>query len=186
MSKPVEIYQIKVTLRGSQPNIWRRMQVRSDITLARLHRILQCIVGWKDEHSHQFMIQGQRYGVPQEDPCHLREIEDENRSQLREIVAVANGQFVYHYHFDDDWHHTLEIEKTLTPEASVWYPVCVGGACACPPEGVGGISGYENFLEAVGDPRHPEHGELLEWVGGAFDPEAFDRNEVNRHLRAIP
>jgi Plasmid pRiA4b ORF-3-like protein len=72
---------------------------------------------------------------------------------LREFVAATNGQFVYHYDLGDDWHHTLEIEKTLPLEKSVRYPICLAGACACPPEDVGGISGYENFLEALEDPK---------------------------------
>jgi Plasmid pRiA4b ORF-3-like protein len=181
----VEIYQIKVCLRGSQPNIWRRVQVKSDITLAKLHRILQCVMGWEDAHLHQFVIQGQRYGVPDQDRRDSRKTKDERKYELREIAAATNGQFVYRYDFGDDWHHTLEVEKTLPPEKSVRYPVCLAGGCACPPEDVGGIPGYENFLEAIADPKHPEHDELLEWIGGSFDPEAFNLNEVNRHLRAM-
>jgi len=161
------------------------MQVKSDTTLAKFHRILQCVMGWKDAHLHEFMIQGQRYGVPSEDHLHSCETKDERKCQLCEIVEATNGQFVYHYDFGDDWHHTLEIEKTLPPEESVHYPVCIGGDCACPPEDVGGILGYENFLEAVEGPKHPEHDELLEWVGGAFDPEAFDVNKVARLLHAM-
>jgi hypothetical protein len=185
MLKHVEIYQIKVTLRGSQPTIWRRVQVKSDISLAMLHRTLQCVMGWEDAHLHQFIIQGQRYGVPDKDHLDSRETKDERKCELHEIVAATNGQFVYHYDFGDDWHHTLEIEKTLPPEEHVRYPICLAGACACPPEDVGGISGYENFLEALGDPKHPEHDELLEWIGGSFDPEAFDLDGVNRLLRAM-
>jgi hypothetical protein len=185
MPKPSEIYQLKVTLRGSQPNVWRRIKVKSDITLAQLHSILQCVMGWEDKHLHQFMIQGQRYGLPQKDQLHSREMKDERKVELREIVAAANGQFVYHYDFGDDWHHTLEVEGTLPLEKSVRYPVCLGGAGACPPEDVGGIPGYENFLEALGDPKHPEHSDLLEWSGGSFDPEVFSLNQVNQRLRAM-
>ncbi len=47
------------------------------------------------------------------------------------------------------------------------------------------MPGYENFLEAMRNPKHPEHQELLEWIGGTFDPEAFDIDEVNRLLRAL-
>jgi Plasmid pRiA4b ORF-3-like protein len=180
-----EIYQIKVTLRGSQPTVWRRMQVKSDTTLAKLHRILQCVMGWEDVHLHNFVIQGQRYGVSAEHHHASRETRDERKCKLCEIVEATNGQFVYHYDLGDDWLHTLEIEKTFPPEERVRYPICLTGACACPPEAVGGIPGYENFLEALGNPKHSEHDELLEWIGGTFDPEAFDLIKVNGGLRAM-
>src|SRR5437879_6349971 len=95
MSKPVEIYQIKVALRDSQPVIWRRIQVRSDITLAKLHRILQCVMGWQDSHLHQFVIQDQRYGVPDEDDAGPRETKDERKYKLGDMLPGENSQFMY-------------------------------------------------------------------------------------------
>ncbi len=71
----------------------------------------------------------------------------------------------------------------LPPEAEGRYPVCIGGKRGCPPEDVGGVWRYQDFLEAISDPRHPEHDERLEWTGGAFDPEGFDIAAVNRALR---
>jgi len=183
-SKPVEIYEIKVTLRDSQPPIWRRIQVRSDIALAKLHRILQRVMGWEDAHLHQFVIQGEYYGIPdpEEEP---RRTKDERKYQLRDAVSTEGSQFAYNYDFGDYWQHVLVVEKTLPPQEGVRYPICLEGARACPPEDVGGVPGYEDFLDAVRDPKHPEHGGLLEWVGGAFDPEEFDVDEVNQKLRGI-
>jgi Plasmid pRiA4b ORF-3-like protein len=63
--------------------------------------------------------------------------------------------------------------------------VCLTGKRACPPEDCGGIWGYAGFLEAIQDPRHPEHEDMLEWVGGEFDPEAFDLDEVNTALQSL-
>ena len=88
---PVEIYQIKVTLRDSQPLIWRRIQVRSDITLAKLHRILQCVMGWEDAHLHRFVIQGECYGVPDEEDVESRKTKDERKYGLGEVLATASG-----------------------------------------------------------------------------------------------
>ena len=184
MPKPVEIYQIKVTLRDSQPLIRRRIQVRSDTTLAMLHKILQCVMGWEDSHLHQFVIRDERYRVPDLEDVGPRKTKDERKYKLRDVVSAEGAQFGYDYDFGDNWEHILEIEKTLPPEEGVRYSLCLAGARACPPEDVGGIPGYENFLEAITDPKHPEHEELKEWIGGTFDPEAFDLDEVNRLLRA--
>jgi len=185
LAKPVEIYQIKVTLRDSQSPIWRRIQVRSDITLAKLHRILQRVMGWEDAHLHQFVIQGQRYGVPDDDhgsPC---ETKDERKYKLGDMVRAEGSQFAYNYDFGDYWQHVLVVEEIVPPQGGVQYPVCLAGARACPPEDVGGIPGYENFLEALRDPNHPEHEELVEWIGGEFDPEAFDIDAINLKLRGL-
>ena len=144
MSKPVEIYQIKVTLRDSQLPIWRRIQVRSDTTLAKLHRILQCVLGWEDAHLHQFVIGGEYYGIPdpEEEP---RRTKDGRKCRLSEVVPGEGSQFLYNYDFGDYWQHALVIEKTLPPQEGPRYPVCLAGARACPPEDVGGTPGYEKF-----------------------------------------
>ena len=185
LAKPVQTYQIKVTLRGSHPPIWRRIQVRSDITLAKLHRILQCVMGWQDSHLHQFVIQDQRYGVPDEDDAGPRETKDERKYKLGDMLPGENSQFMYDYDFGDNWQHVLVVEKTLPPQEGIQDPVCLAGARACPPEDVGGLSGYQNFLEAMRDPRHPEHQEFLDWIGGEFDSEEFDVDQINQKLRSI-
>ena len=183
--RPAQIYQIKVTLTDLQPPIWRRIQVRGDTTLARLHRILQAVMGWTDMHLHQFVIREKYYGVPDEDEGGFSKTRDERKYKLSELVAGAGAPFTYTYDFGDNWEHILELEKTFPPDKTIRYPVCVAGAHAGPPEDVGGIPGYENFREAIGDPQHPDHKELSEWIGGSFDPEAFDLDEVNQLLRAM-
>jgi hypothetical protein len=184
MLKPVAVYQIKVTLRDSQPPIWRRIQVSSDITLAKLHGILQLVMGWEDTHLHQFLIGSEYYGMPdpEEEP---RRTKDERKYKLRDVVSTEGSQFAYNYDFGDYWQHVLVVEKTLPPQEGTRYPVCLAGARACPPEDVGGISGYESFLQALGDPAHPEHKDFSEWIGDSFDPEAFDVGEINQKLRGI-
>src|SRR5712692_1369899 len=185
MSKPVDIYQINVTLRDSRPPIWRRIQVRSDITLAKLHRILQCVMGWEDTHLHEFVIQGEHYGVPDQDDAEPPKARDERKYRLGDLVPGERSQLAYTYDFGDYWQHVLVIENTLPPQEGIRYPVCLAGARACPPEDVGGISGYDNFLQALKDPDHPEHQEFLDWIGGTFDPEEFDVDQINQKLRSI-
>src|SRR5713101_7839663 len=182
LAKPVKVYQIKVTLRGSHPPIWRRIQMRCDITLAKLHRILQCVMGWEDAHLHQFAIGDQTSACPARTTQARAKAETNGNTKLSEVVPGERSQFRYDYDFGDNWQHVLVVEKILPPEEGVRYPVCLAGARACPPEDVGGLPGYENFLEAIGDPGHPEHNEFSEWVGGTFDSEALDGDEVNQRL----
>jgi hypothetical protein len=183
--KPVtaDIYQLKVTLRDSKPPIWRRIQVSADINLGKLHRILQVVMGWTDFHLHQFIVGNNYYGEP--DPDMGPEIRDEKRIKLSQIVAGEKFKFTYEYDFGDSWEHELLVEKILPPEPDGRYPICLKGARACPPEDVGGVWGYDSFLEAISDPNHPEHADMLEWIGDEFDPEAFDLDEVNKTLRHV-
>ena len=185
MSTDVPIYQIKVTLNDSKPPIWRRILVPINITLGELHHILQAVMGWEDYHLHQFIVGGTYYGVLHPDYDDYLEMRDESQVRLNQIIAGEGFKFRYEYDFGDGWLHNLLMEKILPPEPGQQYPLCIKGKRACPPEDVGGIWGYYGFLEAIRDPGHPEHEEYLEWVGGEFDPEAFDLDVVNEVLRAL-
>ena len=114
-----------VVLEGCEPKIWRQISVPGNMTLADLDRIIQAAMGWTNSHLHQFTIEGQVYGV----------LDDEKRNS---------------------------------------WPMCLAGANACPPEDVGGLGGYEEFLEAIGDPLHEEHDSMRRWYGGPFNPQEFD------------
>jgi hypothetical protein len=186
MPTDVPIYQIKVTLDESKPPIWRRILVRSDTTLRELHNVIQAVMlGWADYHLHQFIVGETYYGVPDLDYDGFLEMHDESQVKLSQIVTGEKFKFRYEYDFGDSWLHNLLVEKVLPPEPGQPYPVCVKGKRACPPEDVGGIWGYYMFLEAIQDPEHPEHEDYLEWIGGEFDPEAFDLDEANEALRAL-
>ncbi len=175
------IFQIKVTLRDSDPPIWRRIQVPGDLTLEELHHVLQAVMGWWDYHLHQYIIDGTYYGVPY--PDYMPDIIEESDVTLSQ-VAGRGSTFVYEYDFGDCWEHVLEVEKILDREPGQQYPVCVTGRRATPPEDAGGIWGYEEYLEALADPDHPEHEMYLEWRG-EFDPEAFHLEAVNAALREL-
>jgi len=177
------IYQIKVTLKGSKPPIWRRILVPGSVTLAKLHDILQVTMGWTDSHLHQFDVRGTYYGEPH--PEYFHEVRDERRVRLDQIVTGEGFRFIYEYDFGDSWEHDLLVEKILPPDPGRQYPVCIKGKGACPPEDVGGIWGYYDFLEAIRDPKHEEHEDYLEWIGGEFDPEAFDLEAVNAELARL-
>lgn len=177
------VYQLKVTLQNTKPPIWRRIQVRASTTLPRLHDTIQVAMGWTDSHLHQFVINGVEYGEP--DPDFGDDMRSEQRIKLERVVTTEKDRFVYEYDFGDSWTHVILLEKILPPELDVYYPRCLAGKRACPPEDVGGVWGYAEFLEAIRDANHPEHDELLGWCGGEFDPEAFSLAEVNRALRGL-
>jgi Plasmid pRiA4b ORF-3-like protein len=174
------VYQLKVTLKYSKPPIWRRVQVLSDTTLFRLHQILQMVMGWTNSHLHQFIVRGAYYSLP--DP-EFGTAQDERKVKLGEIVSAPKRRFTYEYDFGDSWLHEILVEKIASPEPGVKYPVCLAGQRSCPPEDCGGVGGYGEFLKAIRDPVHPEHESMLEWIGGSFDPEAFDVDKINRQLK---
>lgn len=179
------IYQIRVSLNEIQPPIWRRLQVPGSMRLSTLHETLQIVMGWEGYHLHSFKIGGQRYTDPAFDEHGELEMEDEGLYELSELVKKEGQRFIYEYDFGDSWRHTLRVEKFLPAEKDAQYPRCTGGKRAGPPEDVGGPMGYRDFLQAIADPKLPEHHEYLTWIGGAFEPEAFDLPNINRTLGEV-
>ncbi len=171
------IFQLKVTLRRSKPPIWRRFLVPGGITLKRLHDCLQAVMGWTDSHLHEFEAKGVFYGPPD------RELEDtrisEARTKVDQVLRRPKDRLRYEYDFGDSWTHDVVLEAVLPPGCKGRYPMVMAGKRACPPEDVGGLPGYYRFLQAVADPKHPEHDEMLDWIDGTFDPEAFDVRDAN-------
>lgn len=181
MAKSKQVYRIKITLQGSKPPIWRRVEVPADIRLSALHEVLQDVMGWEGEHLHQFMIGRECYGG--EMLADQGDVEDEDEVKLNTLIKKEKEKFLYEYDFGDSWEHRLEVERILPADPDVHYPRCVAGKRACPPEDCGGVWGYAELLEAIRDPAHPEHEDMLEWVGGEFDPEEFNLEAVNELLR---
>lgn len=179
------IYQVRVTLQELEPLLWRRFLVRSDVTLAKLHHVLQVVMGWTDSHLHQFIVGERAYGVPDPDYGDDMVMHDERRPRLSQVAPGQGAEFHYEYDFGDSWQHHLVVERVLPPDPGLRHARCLAGERACPPEDVGGVWGYAEFLEALHDPSHPEHDEYLEWIGGEFDPEAFDVDEVNEILSSL-
>lgn len=177
------IYRLKITLRGLRPPIWRRIEVPGNAPLDHLDLMIQAAMGWYNCHLHCFTIGQTIFGM-RDDEFDL-DFEDETEYRLRDVVGREKERFCYTYDFGDDWEHDVRVEKIMPPEAGVTYPRCTGGARACPPEDVGGSWGYADFLDAIQDPRHEEHESFLEWVGGTFDPEAFDAKKADAAVMAL-
>jgi hypothetical protein len=173
------VYQFKVTLRNIHPPIWRRIQVWEDTTLAQLHRVLQVAMGWENYHLHEFRIGRKIYAVPDLDD--EREITDVKRTRIHDVIQQVGTEFEYVYDLGDYWQHDLLLEAILQPAPGTLYPRCIAGERNCPPEDVGGSGGYEDYLEALADPEHEDHEDMIEWRG-PFDPEAFSVEKINRQL----
>jgi hypothetical protein len=180
---PGGIYQFKVTLKDTQPPVWRRFQV-TDGSLGALHEVLQVVMGWQDAHLHQFVIDGVYYGpAAQDDPGFATGVEDEGGILLCQVVKGKRKiKFRYDYDFGAGWRHDIVLEEILEPKSGINYPLCLEGERACPPEDVGGPWAYADFLAAIGDPKHVAHRDMKEWIGGRFDPEGFSVEAVNNRL----
>jgi len=173
-------YVLVVTLSKIRPKIWRRLIVPASISLTKLHDVLQTAMGWTHSHLHQFETRQGSYGTP--DPDFPDGTLNEARVRLDRILTRPRDRMVYEYDFGDGWSHEIVLEKVIGPIAGSVRIECLDGARACPPEDCGGPWGYQEFLEAIGDPIHPEHEEMIDWIGGSFDAERFDAAAINRQL----
>ncbi|MET7706577.1 plasmid pRiA4b ORF-3 family protein [Micromonospora sp. NPDC005413] len=175
------IYQLKVSLRGAKPPIWRRLELPADTSLADLHDIIQVAFGWDDSHLHGFETAYGDFGVADRELGHRAD----SSVTLEQVAAGVGDRFRYTYDFGDDWAHEIVVEKVLSRQP-IAYPRCTGGRRAAPPEDCGGVWGYAELVEVLSDPGHPEHGDRLEWLGLAsaadFQPARFDATEITRAL----
>jgi hypothetical protein len=180
------VYQLKVTLDGIRPLIWRRIQVRGDITLFKLHKILQVVMGWDDYHLHKFVIEGEDYSVICREADMLGDdFTDEKKVRLNRVIPGEKFKFSYEYDFGDNWRHTILVEKIFRPQEELKVPFCLKGKRAAPHEDCGGEGGYYNLLKALRNPKHPEHEDMRSWAGDDYDPEHFDADIVNERLMKI-
>jgi hypothetical protein len=179
-----KVLVLKVTLRGSKPPIWRRVEVASSLTLDELHAVIQAAFAWENYHLHVFeTADGRQYGDP--DP----ELDFRSEYGVRLTrVAPVGAKLRYTYDFGDDWEHVVEVEKALPAESGVAYPRCVGGRRAAPPEDCGGIWGYQDLLErraTAADNETDEDVDEMSMFPEDFDPSVFDLEEVNALLAGL-
>jgi hypothetical protein len=179
------LYQFKITLLDVTPPIWRRIQVRN-CTLDKLHERIQTAMGWTNSHLYQFMIDGERYGDPQliDVPSDDYYCLDSTVSKISNVLPKSGErcQFKYEYDFGDSWHHEILFEGCLPTTKGIRYPVCIEGERACPPEDVGGVGGYAEYLQILVDVNDDRHEEMLRWRG-KFDSEKFDAEKATKVMR---
>jgi Plasmid pRiA4b ORF-3-like protein len=207
------VYQFRVVLQGISPLIWRRLLVRSDMSLATLHAALQVVFAWSDTSLHSFHIHGKAYGTPRLEGPHIDG--DARHLPLAALRLHQGERCTYVYHFIDDWVCDLRLEGIVPLDPRRVYPVCTGGKRAGPPEDGGGAWAYvqrvdqhhipmeamatlatalERLLKAddqttirqiMGD--HDTFRDAVDRLDAylEFRPEHFDRRAVNAQLYAL-
>jgi hypothetical protein len=178
------VWQFKITLKDTNPPIWRRIQVPETYTFWDLHVAIQDAMGWSDYHLHEFEMldpttrTGTCIGLPAEESLPgIRSLLGWQQ-RIADWFTGDRKSMDYNYDFGDGWEHEVLLEKVLPRQEESDYPICIGGKRACPPEDVGGPYGYETFLEALSDPSHRDHKMYVEWIGCEFDSEHFDPSGV--------
>jgi hypothetical protein len=174
------VHTIKVTLAGSQPPIWRRLQVPSTVTLRASHDVLQAAFGWEDYHMWVFETPLGRYGLPDRD----LEISSAAAKRLGQVAPRKGDRLGYTYDFGDDWEHIIVVEAISNPEPGIAYPRCLTGRRACPPEDCGGIWGYDYLIEILTDPgtKNTKNG----WNGSASTHPASSTPQPSTQPRQTP
>jgi DNA-binding Lrp family transcriptional regulator len=179
------VYRFMIIMQDTDPVIWRRIET-TDITLEKLHELIQTAMGWTNSHLHQFEIAGARYIHPRFMRGDFDDLGalDDSGIRVGDLVSKHGSKLRmrYEYDFGDGWQHDVVLEKVTESEPGAKYPRCIDGARACPPEDVGGVYGFADYVDAITNPNHSEYGELLEW-NGPFDPAQFDAAEATRRMK---
>ena len=183
-SRPKLVHQFLVVLTGTDPLVWRRLQVPQTYSFWDLHVAIQDAMGWLDYHLHEFRLldmsaqQVLSIGIPDDEEFADRVVLPGWQVTLSSIFDQrSNGLTLplsYTYDFGDDWEHVLVHEGFETADDEHEYPRCISGSGRCPPEDCGGVHGYADLLQILSDPKHPEYKTMRQWAGGPIQPQAFN------------
>lgn len=172
--------QLKISLIGVKPLIWRRVVVNSDISLGDLHDVIQTVMLWSDTHLHKFYDKHQTYMMPF-DGCEYEDqqeqIEAYEEALVEDILTEKGQHLKYEYDFGDSWIHDILVEEILPPIEGYRDAIFIKGKNATPPEDCGGIWGYERLRKIMANPKDPEYDDMAEWLG-LFDEETFDPTDM--------
>ena len=182
-----EIARLKIRLVGQGIRVSRRIEVRLATRLDDLHLVFQYAMGWENCHLYEFQVgRSRRYGFRDplwEDPG-LRPVENAALSDLIGHLG-RDRTFDYVYDFGDHWLHAVRLEATADADPDVTYPRLLEARGRCPPEDCGGPGGYAHYLEAISNPDHEDHAEMLEWRGPGFDPDVVDEDAIRNAFAVL-
>lgn len=179
----MSIARLKITLDDVKPAVVRRIEVPLAIKLSELHLVIQVTMPWWNYHLYEFRFRGVGWGIPDpgfgfgDGPLDARKV-----TLLDVLEDTGAKSLKYLYDFGDGWEHAVKIEKIVEADPGATYPRLLDAKGRCPPEDVGGPWGYPDFLEAIADPKHARHAEMIAWRGPGFDPETVDIADIEKNL----
>ncbi len=178
--------QLKISLNGIKPLIWRRVVVNADIGLFELNDIIQTVMQWDNSHLHRFYDKNQVYMMPEETNEMLfpDEVEAYEEALLEDVLTKEGQKLKYEYDFGDSWIHDIVVEKILPPIDGHRDAIYIKGKNATPPEDCGGNFGYEHLLEVMRNPKHPEYEDMTEWLG-LEEGESYDPTDIGCSVEEI-
>ncbi len=179
------IARVRIELERIDPAIWRRVDVPLTTSLRGLHEIIQAVMLFGNYHLFQFDIGDKRYGMPDPGWDYGSATIDAKNTRLGALIERDVDQISYTYDFGDNWQHSITIETVAAADPATDYPRFIEGARRAPPEDVGGVPGFEEFLAAMTKPRHPQRKRWMTWYGRVFDPEDIDLPTIDARIRGL-
>ncbi len=181
-----QIARIRITLEDMKPAIWRRVELPVTNSLKTLHLAIQACMLFENYHLFRFDVGDAAYGIRfDDDDAFMIRTRDAAHMRINKLVERGITSFTYTYDFGDDWRHRIEIEEIIPANPGIDYPRFVDGERRAPPEDVGGTPGFEEFLNAMAKPRHPERASMVQWYGGVFDPTDISPDEINARMAKL-
>jgi len=185
MTEAPNVARIRVAIAGTKPAIWRRVEVPLAISLSELHEVIQAVMPWEDCHLFQFEIGSARYGIPDPELDFGPDILDASATRLANLLAEGISKFVYVYDLGDDWRHEITVEKLGNAATRAKYPLFLEGVGRAPPEDVGGIGGFYDFVKVMTKGAGRVRQEMIDWYGDVFDPANIDAEQIKLNLAEI-
>jgi hypothetical protein len=182
----MSIARLKITLDDVEPPVLRRIEVPFAIRLDRLHAVLQAALGWTNSHLWEIRARDTGWGPRDPDGGFGDGPLDASKATLIEVIEdMGVKSLKYLYDFGDGWEHTVRIERVVEAEPGALYPRLMEATGRCPPEDIGGPPGYAEFLEAIADPDHERHDEIVEFYDADFDPHAIDFDAIDAEITRL-
>lgn len=170
--------RLRITLLDLDPAPWREVEVPLSMTFKGLHETIQAAFLWFDSHLWEFDFAGRTYGLPFDDGFGGERIYKADIARLTKLQDAGVTEFQYVYDMGDNWEHRIDVVDLFAAGKNARLPRFLNGQWRTPPEDIGGVPGFEMFLQALSDPKHPEHDHLTEWYGRPFDPEDIEANII--------
>lgn len=189
----VQIFKLDILLTYSEPTIYRQVLVKSNMPLEKFHLVIQAAMGWYNCHMHQYSTEDGRVIATKDFDFEIlpeEDLLDGRKLKLGDLLKKKDDVLLYIYDMGDNWDHEIILREILPVDKSLKYPICAGGALACPLEDSGGLEGYENIIEVLNDKSDPEHSHIAKWTkdltgSSKYDPNRFDKSEANSRLAEL-